>query len=84
MLTSESLNLCDMMRFGIVRRGSIETAIHHPHTLPTMPCYGEWNISAEEDFPVATAMFGRILFLPMFPELTDGERDHVIQNLLRG
>lgn len=62
----------------------IHTAIHYPHALPTMPCYGEWNASAEEDFPVATAMSSRIVSLPMFPELTPDERDHVIQNLLKG
>jgi len=62
----------------------VQTAIHYPHALPTMPCYREWNASAEEDFPVATAMSSRIVSLPMFPELTDDERDHVIQNLLKG
>ena len=73
----------DALREQLSSEG-IQTAIHYPHALPTMPCYGEWNASAMEDFPVATTMSSRIVSLPMFPELTDGERDHVIQNLLKG
>ena len=62
----------------------IHTAIHYPHALPTMPCYAEWNAGAKEDFPVATGMADRIVSLPMFPELTDDEREHVVQCLLKG
>lgn len=62
----------------------VQTAIHYPHALPTMPCYADWNASAMEDFPVATGMADRIVSLPMFPELTQDEREHVIQCLLKG
>jgi len=73
----------DKLREQLGSQG-IQTPIHYPHALPTMPCYREWNASAQEDFPVATAMSSRIVSLPIFPELTPGERDHVIQNLLKG
>jgi len=62
----------------------IQTAIHYPHALPTMPCYSEWNAQANEEFPVATAMADRILSLPMFPELSTAERMHVIGCLNKG
>ena len=62
----------------------IQTAVHYPHALPSMSCYSEWNASAKTNFPVATAMSERIVSLPMFPELTPKERDHVIQKLLVG
>ena len=62
----------------------IQTAIHYPHALPTMPCYSDWNARAKETFPVATGMADRIVSLPMFPELTNDEREYVVQNLLKG
>ncbi len=73
----------DALREQLAAEG-IQTAIHYPHALPTMPCYGEWNASAREDFPIATAMSDRIVSIPMFPELTEAERDHVIDNLKQG
>lgn len=73
----------DALREKLTSKG-IQTAIHYPHALPTMPCYAEWNARATTEFPVATAMADRIVSLPMFPELTQAERDHVEQNLLQG
>jgi len=73
----------DALREKLASKG-IQTAIHYPHALPTMPCYAEWNAGATTEFPVATAMANRIVSLPMFPELTQAERDHVVQNLLQG
>ena len=70
----------DRLREELNSKG-IQTAIHYPHALPTMQCYSEWNAGAKELFPVATAMSTRILSLPMFPELAEEERNHVIQSL---
>jgi dTDP-4-amino-4,6-dideoxygalactose transaminase len=54
----------------------IETAIHYPVALPFLPCYHHRNLQPK-DFPVAFEYQGRILSLPLFPELTDQDIQQV-------
>ena len=61
----------------------IQTAVHYPNALPTMPCYGDWNAHAEHTHPKALALGRCALSIPMFPELTEAERQHVIDTLLK-
>ena len=61
----------------------IQTAVHYPNALPTMPCYSKWNASAAQTHPRALALGQRALSIPMFPELTVEERQHVIDTLLK-
>ncbi|MDA9863786.1 DegT/DnrJ/EryC1/StrS family aminotransferase [Flavobacteriales bacterium] len=59
----------------------IQTAVHYPHALPTMPCYGTWNADANNTHPNAVRIGKEALSIPMFPELTPEERGYVIQQL---
>lgn len=54
----------------------IDTAIHYPTILPSLPCYNYLGTKAT-DFPVANAMQGRILSLPLYPELSANQIDYV-------
>lgn len=54
----------------------IGCAIHYPRALPALPAYQARGWSAA-DYPVATSAAGRILSLPMYPELTDALLGHV-------
>jgi dTDP-4-amino-4,6-dideoxygalactose transaminase len=48
----------------------VQTAVHYPVALPLMPAYSERGFAAA-DFPRAAANQGRILSLPIFPEMTE-------------
>jgi dTDP-4-amino-4,6-dideoxygalactose transaminase len=58
----------------------IETGIHYPVPLHLQPAYGRLG-HARGDFPVAERLAGRILSLPMFPELDDGQIEYVVERL---
>jgi len=47
----------------------IETAVHYPVALPLMPAYRHVGMQAA-DVPLAAANQGRILSLPIYPEMT--------------
>jgi dTDP-4-amino-4,6-dideoxygalactose transaminase len=58
----------------------IQTAINYPKALPFLPCYAHKGHQAE-DFPVAHHMQSRILSLPIFPEMTDTQIQHVVSSV---
>jgi dTDP-4-amino-4,6-dideoxygalactose transaminase len=59
-----------------LQQNDIETAIHYPTALPFLPCYANRSFEPK-DFPVAFACQSKILSLPMFAELTNGQIDKV-------
>ena len=59
-----------------LKEKNIETAIHYPTILPSLPCYQYLN-TKPTDFPVANAMQSKILSLPLYPELTDEQINYV-------
>jgi len=59
-----------------LKDNSIETAIHYPTILPSLPCY-QYLGTKPTDFPVANAMQCKILSLPLYPELTDEQISYV-------
>ena len=61
----------------------IGNAIHYPTPMPAMPCYAHLNVS-EEDYPLASTACERILSLPMFGELQEGEIEEISQKLTLG
>jgi dTDP-4-amino-4,6-dideoxygalactose transaminase len=48
----------------------VQTAVHYPVALPLMPAYSGRGFAAA-DFPRAAANQGRILSLPIYPEMTE-------------
>lgn len=58
----------------------IETAIHYPEALPFLKAYERFNYS-QKDFPVAFSETKKILSLPMFPELTLNQIEHMDASL---
>ncbi len=56
---------------------NVQTAIHYPTPLPLLPAYKYLGYS-NEDFPVAANYMGKILSLPMYPELTDAQVVYVV------
>lgn len=59
----------------------IATGLHYPVPLHLQPAYRELGYDAG-GFPVAERRAGRLLSLPMFPELTDPEIEAVAKGLL--
>lgn len=55
----------------------VQTVINYPIALPFLPAYSKLN-HRPEDFPNAYFNQSRILSLPIYPELSDLQQDHVI------
>lgn len=58
----------------------IGTSVHF-RPLHLHPFYREHLATDERDFPVATAAFSRIVSLPLFPAITTGQIEHVVEAL---
>ena len=67
---------------GPVAANGVPTLIYYPLPLHRQRCYDGQGWKAG-DYPVAEATSGRILPLPMYPELTDAQVDHVIAEIRR-
>lgn len=66
----------DELQTFLSTRG-VPTIIYYPQPLHLQKVYADQGFKAG-DFPVAEAVSKRILPLPMYPELTDSQVDHVI------
>jgi dTDP-4-amino-4,6-dideoxygalactose transaminase len=60
----------------------IQHAIHYPRALPYLSCYHHLQHQTS-DFPVAHDYQGQILSIPIFPELTVAQINHVVSVLNR-
>jgi dTDP-4-amino-4,6-dideoxygalactose transaminase len=69
----------DGVRQRLGERG-VESGIHYPVPLHLQPAYEVLGRSSG-DFPVAERRAERILSLPMFPEIDQTQRDHVVAAL---
>ena len=58
----------------------VETGIHYPIPLHLQPAYAHLGY-VKGDCPVAERLAGRILSLPMFPEITREQIDYVVSSL---
>jgi dTDP-4-amino-4,6-dideoxygalactose transaminase len=63
-----------------LRDKCIDTVINYPRALPFLPCYAHLEATVAE-FPVAHALQTACLSLPIFPEMTDAQIDHVIASV---
>jgi dTDP-4-amino-4,6-dideoxygalactose transaminase len=67
----------DAARAALSEQG-IETGVHYPIPLHRQPALEHL---VEGDFPAAEALANEVLSLPVFPELTDEQRDSVVAAL---
>jgi dTDP-4-amino-4,6-dideoxygalactose transaminase len=70
----------DAVRERLLAEG-VQTGIHYPVPLHLQPAYEGLGYGAGS-FPVAEAMAPRLLSLPLFPELTAGQQEYVVENLV--
>ena len=75
---------CDAAFRGTVRErlaeASVESGIHYPVPLHLQPAYAHLGYRPG-DFPAAERLATEILSLPMFPEITEEQQDHVASAL---
>ena len=63
-----------------LKKEGVETGIHYPVPLHLQPAYAHLDHAAGE-FPVAERLAGRVLSLPMYPEITAEQQEHVVDRL---
>jgi dTDP-4-amino-4,6-dideoxygalactose transaminase len=66
----------DALRSHLAAR-EIETAVHYPTALPLLPAYARLGLTAAQ-IPNAARNQARILSLPIYPEITDEQVEHVV------
>jgi dTDP-4-amino-4,6-dideoxygalactose transaminase len=59
----------------------IQTGLHYHTALPFMDCYSSMG-HTPNDFPVSFNNQGRLLSLPMFPDITKDQLGYVIDNII--
>ena len=63
-----------------LNKNSISTGIHYPKPLPFVKAYKYMN-SKKSEFPVAVNTMSKILSLPIYPELTNGQIKYVTKKI---
>jgi dTDP-4-amino-4,6-dideoxygalactose transaminase len=69
----------DELRAHLEKQG-IGTGLHYPHPLHLQKCYADLGYRAG-DFPVTEAAARECLSLPIYPELTDAQVEHVAREV---
>jgi dTDP-4-amino-4,6-dideoxygalactose transaminase len=69
----------DPLRSWLDERG-VDTGIHYPIPLHLQPAYTHLDYP-EGAFPIAEAKAKRIISLPIFPELTEQQQDHIVATI---
>jgi dTDP-4-amino-4,6-dideoxygalactose transaminase len=63
-----------------LQKQNIQTGIHYPIPLHLQPAYKKLGFK-KESFPVSEKLAKHILSLPMYPELTETQQNHVIDHI---
>jgi dTDP-4-amino-4,6-dideoxygalactose transaminase len=71
----------DRVREGLEKAG-IQTGIHYPTPIHLQPAYQSLN-RPRDSYPVAERVADEILSLPMFPTITQGQIEYVVDRLQR-
>ncbi len=64
----------------LLKTAEIETLVHYPTAVPFLGAYA-YKKHTPEDFPVAFGHSNEMLSLPMFPEITSEQQEHVVTQL---
>jgi len=72
----------DIVRDRLKQKG-VGTLIHYPLPVHLQPAYRQ-RFSGQIPLPNTEAVVGRILSLPMYPELSDGQIERVIAEVISG
>ena len=59
----------------------VGNAVYYPEPLHLQPCFADLGYG-EGDFPEAEAACGRVIALPMYPQLAEADQDYVIETVL--
>lgn len=65
-----------------LERDGVSTEIYYPLPLHEQRCFAYLE-HLPEDFPNAHGAAGEVLALPVYPELTGGQREHVVRSIAR-
>jgi len=66
----------DQFRSALDQAG-VATGVHYPNPIPYQPAFAHLGYS-RGSFPVTEAVMSRCVSLPMFPELTEEQREQVV------
>ncbi len=66
----------EQLRSHLAARG-VETLIHYPVPLPRQPALQRFVLPGQE-FPAAEKAAGELMSLPLYPEMTEPEQQHVV------
>jgi dTDP-4-amino-4,6-dideoxygalactose transaminase len=69
----------DALRQHLKEQG-VDTVLNYPRALPFYPAYAHLK-HTPQDFPNAFRNQSRILSLPIFPEMTDGQINYVVEQI---
>lgn len=61
---------------AFLKENGVSTGIHYPIPLPLLRAYARFG-HTPADFPVASRLAGEILSLPLYPELTTAQIEHI-------
>ena len=65
-----------------LRADGVQAGIHYPIPVHLQPAYGDLGLE-KGSFPVAEQVSREIISLPMYPEITQEQVDHVVESLRR-
>lgn len=63
-----------------IKELGVSTVVHYPIALPNLQAYAPYG-HKPSDFPVSSQYQDQVLSLPLFPEMTPEEQDHVVKCL---
>lgn len=66
---------------GYLAQQDVGTEIYYPHPMHLQACFTSWGYR-EGEFPVAEAAARETLALPIYPELTEAQRQHVVDSVV--
>ncbi|MGB6937039.1 MAG: DegT/DnrJ/EryC1/StrS family aminotransferase [Xanthobacteraceae bacterium] len=68
---------------GRLKADQIGSAIHYAEPVHVQVGYAEKSVMPKDGLPVTSEIAGRILSLPMYPEMTDPDADRVVASIRR-